>query len=59
MTTQRNPINPNTIIDLGSALEIIQPQYGRIADSGLFNEQGITAKAPHVQDCGSRCNQND
>lgn len=49
MTTQRNPINPNTIIDLGSALEIIQPQYGRIADSGLFNEQGITAKAHMYQ----------
>jgi hypothetical protein len=43
MATQRNPINPNTTIDLGEALEVIQPQYGYIANSGLFNEQGIVA----------------
>lgn len=43
MATIRNPINQKTVIDLTGALEEINPQYGRIADSGLFEEQGITA----------------
>lgn len=43
MTTIRNPINQNTYIDLAPSLEEINPQFGRIADSGLFEEQGITA----------------
>lgn len=45
MSTQRNPLNLNTTIDLGEALEIIQPAYGRIANSGLFSENGIKDKA--------------
>lgn len=43
MATIRNPINQNRLIDLAPALEEIKPQYGRIAESGLFEEQGITA----------------
>ncbi len=43
MATIRNPINQNTLIDLAPALEEINPQYGQYADSGLFEEQGITA----------------
>lgn len=43
MATIRNPINQNRVIDLSPALEEINPQYGRIAESGLFEEQGITA----------------
>lgn len=43
MATIRNPINERTVIDLSPALEEINPQFGRIADSGLFEEQGITA----------------
>ena len=43
MATIRNPINERTIIDLSPALEEINPQFGRIAESGLFEEQGITA----------------
>lgn len=43
MATIRNPINERTIIDLSPALEEINPQFGRIADSGLFEEEGITA----------------
>ena len=43
MATIRNPINQDTFIDLAPALEEIKPQFGRIADSGLFEEQGITA----------------
>lgn len=43
MALARNPINPNTTIDLGSVLEVINPQYGRIDQSGLFEEQGILA----------------
>lgn len=45
MAQIRNPINPNTTIDLGSVLEVINPQYGRIDQSGLFEEQGITSLA--------------
>lgn len=45
MAQIRNPINPNTTIDLGSVLEVINPQYGRIDQSGLFVEQGILAKS--------------
>lgn len=41
MTIIQNPINPNTFIDLGPVLEVINPQYGRIDQSGLFEEQGI------------------
>lgn len=41
MAKIRNPINPNTDIDLGGVLEIVNPQYGRIDQSGLFEEQGI------------------
>lgn len=44
MSTQRNPLNPNTFIDLGLALTELAPQYGRIYDSGLFEEQGILSK---------------
>ena len=44
MATIRNPINRRTIIDLSPALEEINPQFGRIADSGLFEEEGITAR---------------
>ncbi|QEP53204.1 putative major capsid protein [Acinetobacter phage BS46] len=45
MAQIRNPINPNTTIDLGSVLEVINPQYGRIDQSGLFEEQGILSQA--------------
>lgn len=41
----RNPINQNTLIDLAPALEEINPQFGQYADSGLFEEQGITTNA--------------
>lgn len=41
MPTIRNPINPNTLIDLTPALENIPFAYGRYANSGLFDEQGI------------------
>lgn len=43
MATMRNPINQDRVIDLSPALEEINPQYGQYADSGLFEEQGITA----------------
>ena len=43
MATTVNPINQNTYIDLGEALVNIQPAYGMIDNSGLFDEQGITA----------------
>ena len=43
MPTIINPINQNTYIDLGEALEVIEPSYGMIDNSGLFEEQGITA----------------
>lgn len=43
MATMRNPVNQNRIIDLNPALEEIKPQFGQYADSGLFEEQGITA----------------
>ena len=43
MATIRNPVNQNTVIDLSPALEVIQPQYGQYAESGLFTEQGIVA----------------
>lgn len=36
MALARNPINPNTTIDLGSVLEVINPQYGRIDQSGFL-----------------------
>lgn len=45
MPTIRNPINQNTYIDLTSSLENIEFSYGRIADSGLFSEQGIASQA--------------
>ena len=45
MPTIRNPINQNTYIDLTSSLENIAFSYGRIADSGLFSEQGIASSA--------------
>lgn len=44
MATIRNPINQNTIIDLSPALENVNFGYGQYADSGLFTEQGITAR---------------
>lgn len=43
MATIRNPVNDNTIIDLGGVIENLKPQYGRIDNSGLFEEQGILA----------------
>lgn len=43
MATIRNPVNQNNVIDLSPALEVIQPQYGQYAESGLFTEQGIVA----------------
>jgi hypothetical protein len=43
MATMRNPINRNTTIDLNPTLETIDPSYGQYADSGLFEEQGITS----------------
>lgn len=45
MATIRNPINPDTIIDLTPALEEINPQYGQYSNSGLFDEQGILASS--------------
>lgn len=45
MPTVRNPINPNTFIDITSSLENIPFSYGRYADSGLFNEQGIATQS--------------
>lgn len=45
MATIRNPINPNTFIDLTSALENIPSEFGQYAESGLFVESGITANA--------------
>lgn len=45
MSTQRNPINTNTIIDLGETLEIIKPRFGFVAESGLFEENGIVSNA--------------
>ena len=41
MAQARNPINPNTTIDLGLTLEKLTPSYGYIDNSGLFDEQGI------------------
>ena len=41
MAQVRNPINPNTTIDLGLTLEKLTPSYGYIDNSGLFDEQGI------------------
>ena len=41
MAQVRNPINPNTTIDLGLTLEKINPNYGYIDNSGLFEAQGI------------------
>ena len=38
MATIINPINQNTYIDLGEALEVIKPSYGMIDMSGLFEE---------------------
>lgn len=49
MATIRNPINQNTIIDLSPALENIPFAYGHIANSGLFTEQGITARSHMYQ----------
>jgi hypothetical protein len=55
MATIRNPINQNTIIDLSPVLENIPFQYGQYADSGLFNEKGITATSHmyRVKDVGT------
>ena len=50
MSTQRNPINPTKLIDLGGALETIEPQFGRFANSGLFTEDGITTKSHIYKD---------
>ena len=41
MAQVRNPINPNTTIDLGLTYEKLTPSYGYIDASGLFDEQGI------------------
>ena len=41
MAQVRNPVNPNTTIDLGLTLEKLTPSYGYIDNSGLFDEQGI------------------
>ena len=41
MAQARNPINPNTTIDLGLTLEKLTPSYDYIDNSGLFDEQGI------------------
>ena len=41
MAQVRNPINPNTTIDLGMTLDKLTPSYGYIDNSGLFDEQGI------------------
>lgn len=55
MATIRNPINPNTTIDLTPALETIPFQYGQYAESGLFEERGITSSTVmyKVQDTGA------
>lgn len=43
MTTARNPINQNTVIDLLPAIQKLTPAYGAIANSGLFKETGVKA----------------
>lgn len=54
MATIRNPINQNTVIDLTPALEALNFQYGQYAESGLFEERGITSNTVmyKVQDVG-------
>ena len=41
MAQVRNPINPNTTIDLSMTLDKLTPSYGYIDASSLFDEQGI------------------
>lgn len=41
MSTIKNPVFNGALIDLGATIEEYNPTYGRIAESGLFEEQGI------------------
>lgn len=43
MSTIRNPINKSTYIDLLPTINLLVPQYGLIANSGLFKESGAKA----------------
>lgn len=49
MPTIRNPINPNTFVDLTSALVNVPFSYGRYAESGLFSEQGIAQDSTYFK----------
>lgn len=43
MVTKVNPLNQNTFLDLSEAVAELEPTYGYIDSSGIFEEQGITA----------------
>lgn len=39
-----NPIDRTKLIDIGSTLEVITPDIGRIDNSGLFDKEGIASR---------------
>lgn len=49
MAIIRNPVFEGGAIDLGDTIREYNPTYGRIAESGLFEEQGITTTSHMYQ----------
>lgn len=39
-----NPIDRTKLIDTGSTLEVLTPEFGRIDNSGLFDKEGIASR---------------
>jgi len=39
-----NPIDRTKLIDIGSTLEVLNPNFGRIDNSGLFDKEGIAVR---------------
>lgn len=39
-----NPIDRSKLIDMGSTLEVLNPEIGRIDNSGLFDKEGIASR---------------